>query len=228
MTIKSAIKGALLRVQALLPGHPDRFLRHVTGVIHVGANTGQERALYAAHDLDVIWIEPIPSVFDQLQANIAGLPRQRAIRGLVTDSDGMTYAFHVASNNGQSSSILPFKHHLEVWPHIRYEGTVELTGETLPSILQRHGLDASGYQALVLDTQGSELLVLHGASPMLRAFRYIKVEASDFEIYEGCCLLSDVSAFLAQHGFTELSRHCFAEGAGGGRCFDVVFARRAG
>jgi hypothetical protein len=38
-----------------------RFLRDVTGVIHVGANTGQERFLYRLFGLNVIWIEPISS-----------------------------------------------------------------------------------------------------------------------------------------------------------------------
>lgn len=39
------------------------FLSKGRGVIHVGANAGQERELYAAFGLHVIWIEPIPDVF---------------------------------------------------------------------------------------------------------------------------------------------------------------------
>ena len=38
----------------------DAYLKRVTGVIHVGANAGQERELYASFHLDVVWIEPIP------------------------------------------------------------------------------------------------------------------------------------------------------------------------
>ena len=34
----------------------DVFLKSVSGVIHVGANTGQERDLYAKYHLDVVWI----------------------------------------------------------------------------------------------------------------------------------------------------------------------------
>ena len=228
MTVKSLINRALLRIRSRLPGGPNHFLRHVTGVIHVGASTGQERELYAAHRLDVIWIEPIPEVFAKLEANIAAFPKQRAIRGLVSDFDGTPYSFNVANNNGQSSSIYALKHHAEIWPHVRYERTIEMRAETLPSILQRHAVDRGRHQALVLDTQGSELLVLRGAIPVLADFAYIKVEASDFELYEGCCELSDLSRFLAQHGFSELSRHCFATSPRGGHCFDVVFGRRAG
>ena len=50
------------------------FLSQVSGVIHIGANTGQERHAYAAHD--VIWIEPIPDVFDKLLENIQDFPKQ--------------------------------------------------------------------------------------------------------------------------------------------------------
>ncbi|GMR17054.1 MAG: hypothetical protein BMS9Abin32_108 [Gammaproteobacteria bacterium] len=60
-------------------GNPDRFLRFAGGVVHVGANSGQERDLYALFDLPVLWVEPIAEVFRELQANIAGYPQQRAV-----------------------------------------------------------------------------------------------------------------------------------------------------
>ena len=37
-----------------------QFLADARGVIHVGANVGQERDLYAAYRLPVVWIEPTP------------------------------------------------------------------------------------------------------------------------------------------------------------------------
>lgn len=209
-------------------GHPHHFLRHVNGVIHVGANSGQERDIYDAHGTRVVWIEPIPEVFAKLQANIAALPRQRAIQALVSDLDGKRFEFHVANNQGQSSSILPFKHHADIWPQVRFARTIGLVSETLPTLLSRHSVDLRRYQALVLDTQGSELLVLRGAVELLPSFRYIKVEASDFEVYQGCCTLADLAAFLAPHGFSEISRRCFARRRRGGRCFDVTYARPAG
>ena len=228
MSVLARIKALLLRTKSSLAGDPHHFLRDVAGVIHVGANSGQERDIYDAHGTRVIWIEPIPEVFAKLQANIAALPRQRAIEGLVSDTVGARHLFHVANNEGQSSSILPFKHHADIWPHVRFTRTIELASDTLPSLLQRHSIDRRSYQALVLDTQGSELLVLRGAIELLPSFRYIKVEASDFEVYEGCCTLADLAAFLAHHGFSERSRRCFARRRQGGRCFDVTFARTAG
>ena len=63
------------------------FLRKAKGVIHVDSHWGQERELYAAHGLNVVWIEPIPEVFDRLVGLIAPYANQRALKYLVTDAD---------------------------------------------------------------------------------------------------------------------------------------------
>ena len=89
-----------------LPDNPDTFLARIRALIHVGGNIGQERNAYASLGLSVLWIEPISEVFNELQRNIAGLPRQRALRRLVSDRDGNEYDFHIANNGGLSSSIL--------------------------------------------------------------------------------------------------------------------------
>ena len=204
---------------------PDRFLGDASGVIHVGANTGQERDLYERHRLKVVWIEPIPEVFERLKAHIAGHDRQRALEGLVTDRDDASYQFHVANNEGASSSILELKMHTDIWPTVMYTKTITLQSVTLASLFQRARLDPAEYDALILDTQGSELLVLKGADPVLRGFKYIKTEVPDFESYAGCCQLADIDAFLAARGYRELARHRFAGRAEGGSYYDVVYRR---
>jgi FkbM family methyltransferase len=90
------------------------YLRKVRGVIHVGANEGQERDLHAAFGLNVIWIEPIREVFQVLRDNISELQAQRALNYLVTDEDGKEYEFHIANNGGSSSSILDLSRHKEM------------------------------------------------------------------------------------------------------------------
>src|SRR5665213_2643311 len=72
-------------VKAAEPPDDLFFLAKVPGVIHVGANTGQERDLYQSHGVGVVWVEPIPNVFDQLVKNIAAYPAQRAFKALLTD-----------------------------------------------------------------------------------------------------------------------------------------------
>jgi len=215
----------LRRLRRWFGPDPNRFLRSAHGVIHVGANIGQERALYARHDLDVLWIEPIPDVFEALRKNIAEYPRQRAVQALVTNRDDREYEFHVANNAGESSSILELKQHKDVWPKVAFTKSIYLRSVTLPTLLTREGVDIMRYDTLVMDTQGSELLVLEGATGLLPRFAYVKTEVPDFEAYEGCAQLADLAAFMAARGFAELARNRFASRAAGGNYYDVVYRR---
>lgn len=203
----------------------DHYLRSASGVIHIGANSGQERDLYAQARLPVIWVEPIPDVFEELQANIAGYANQRAIRALVTDSDGAEYSFKIANNGGASSSIFDFADHKDIWPEVHYTSYQTLTGVTLSTLLDRESVDTKRYPALVMDVQGAELLVLKGAGERLSDFYYIKAEAADFESYAGCCTIADLTAYLTSFGFVEQSRTEFASHPNGGRYWDVTWVR---
>lgn len=204
----------------------ESFLSEVSGIVHVGANLGQEAELYSAHGLNVVWVEPIPEVFTQLIDNIRGFKNQRAIQALVTDADDKEYEFHIANNNGASSSILQLKQHKDIWPRVHYTATVLLKSTTLASLFLRENIDAGKYQVLIMDTQGSELLVLRGSLPILNNFKFIQTEVPDFESYEGCCQLSDINEFMIEHGYKELFRRKFATRAEGGNYFDVVYKRQ--
>lgn len=203
----------------------NRFLSRVSGVVHVGANSGHERELYDSFGLRVAWIEAIPEVFAELERNIAGYQGQRAFRALITDVDGKEYQFHIANNSGGSSSIFELKHVTEIWPTLAHINTVTLKSTTLPSLFRSEHIDPREYQALVLDTEGSELLVLQGSVPILSNFEYIKTEVADFEGYEGCCQLAEIEAFMACHGYEEFSRNRFANRRRVGSCFDIVYRK---
>jgi FkbM family methyltransferase len=204
---------------------PDRFLQRVSGVIHVGANTGQERDIYKRHGLRVLWIEPISEVFETLKTNLKEYPLQSALQSLVTDQDNAEYAFHISNNNGQSSSILELKLHKDIWPEVSSIKTVTLRSTTLVSLLRKERIDVNDYDALIIDTQGSELLVLKGAATMLRKLKFIKTEVADFESYERCCQLKDIDQFLKEQGFSEYSRREFAKRPNGGTYYDVTYER---
>lgn len=219
---------ALQAVRQFRQPQPLAFLRHISGLIHVGANTGQERAIYARHNLDVVWVEPIDEVFAQLQANLLGFPRQQAYQALLTDVDRRPVEFHISCNGGESSSILALHLHRDIWPSVEYTRTVLLESLTLETLVECKQLALNRYDALVLDTQGSELLVLRGAERLLSHFRFIKVEVPDFEAYAGCCQLAEVQRFLQWHGFREWSRHKFADHPEGGAYYDIVYRQATG
>ncbi len=92
------------------------YLWKAHGIIHIGANAGQERELYAAFGLYVMWIEPIPEVFEALRLNISEFPKQRAYNYLVAGDDGKEYTLHIADNAGASSSTLDLSKHTAMYP----------------------------------------------------------------------------------------------------------------
>lgn len=209
------------------------YLADCKGVIHVGANSGQERDIYRQHGLAVVWIEPIPSVYDELVANTRGYADHLTVKALITDKDGDAHTFHVASNAGASSSIYELGGHKDVWPDIGYVEKIPMKSERLATALARAGADPKRYDAILLDTQGSELLVLQGAADLLPGIRYVEAEAADFEAYIGCARASDIEAYMASQGFKLIRRRENAKfrnqpearQRGGGSYYKLLFAK---
>ena len=201
---------------------PTRYLRGVTGIIHIGANRGQERHLYAAHDLDVLWAEPAPDVFAELVHNIASHPKQRAVQALVTDRVGERHRFGVASNGGVSSSMLDLHRHREIWPEIAYTGHLDLVSTTVDALVAQ---DGRRFDALAVDAQGAELLVLQGARDTLPGLEAISAEAADFEAYKGGTTVDELVDYLRPQGFRLARRDLMTRRAGVGGYYDLLFLR---
>lgn len=102
----------------------------------------------------------------------------------------------MANNRAGSSSIFPFKDHVKMFPTVQMTHTIELYSATFKTFIRNECIDLQGYDFLVLDTQGSELLILRGAGELLSLFKYVQVEVADFEAYDGCCLANEVDEYL--------------------------------
>jgi FkbM family methyltransferase len=181
------------------------FIKDSKGIIHVGANTGQERDIYAQAGLPVVWIEALQSQFRLLCENIAGCKNQRALNYLIADSDDKSTLFHIANNDGQSSSIFELGDHRKLWPEIDYAQETWENALTLKTVLQRHAVNLDEYDTLIIDVQGAELLVLKGAGDALDKFRFIRAETSDFELYKGGSRLKDLDEYLIPRGFNRVT-----------------------
>jgi FkbM family methyltransferase len=201
----------------------DVMAREVVQIVHIGANTGQERFLYEGRQLAVIWIEPIPSIFKQLQMNVAGMKGQAAYEYLLHEHDDLEIELNISSNNGESSSILPLGEHQKIWPKVSYVGFLKLRTTRFDTMMKKECLKIVDQAALVLDTQGSELLVLRGCGTLLSQFRYVKVEAADFESYVGCCTVDQIDELMENMGFRAQQRNCFAEAPSVGRYYDILY-----
>jgi len=106
---------------------------------------------------------------------------------------------------------------------------IQMTSVTLTTLFKRENIDAKKHRGLILDTQGSELLVLYGAIPLLNEFLYVKIEVADFNAYEGCCQLKDIEKFMHMHNFVEHVKYMMPTNGyhpAGGHYWDIVYKRR--
>ena len=184
----------------------EKILARVPGVIHVGANVGQERDWYAKYDLNVLWFEPNPVAFGELLENIESFPKQRASSYLLTNVDNKFYKLHVTSGQGQCSSIFALSGHLDYYPDITFTHDVDVLGITLDTFVGFYRIDLSKYQFMVLDTQMADLLVLKGATQTLSCIQFVEVETSPLDLYKGGCVEQEIIDFMASQNYKEVER----------------------
>ena len=197
-------------------GHPLGLVREFglrcRGVIHVGANLGQEFDSYRRAGLEsAVYIEPIPEIFAELEKRVSADPRHHAINALCSDRDGEDVEFHVASNQGQSSSILELGTHAVRHPEVTYVGALRLRTATLDHIVfETPSLDPRPLNCLVMDVQGAEAKVLAGAKRTLAQCHSVFTEVSEGGLYEGDARWEEIVAMLKAEGFVL-------------RCLDIHF-----
>jgi FkbM family methyltransferase len=176
----------------------------------------------------MIFIEAIPEISQILKQKTACLKKSVALNYLVTDKDDEMYDFKVSNNRGgMSSSIYDLKDHNKVCGNVCMVRTIKLKSITLPTMLQRENLNIDDYDSLVMDTQGSEFLVLKGAQQIINKFKYIVTEVADFESYAGCGQLKDIEPFMQANNFEEHYRQIQRSTVGIGSYWDIVYRRKS-
>jgi FkbM family methyltransferase len=180
-----------------------------SGILHLGAHTGQEREVYRELGKPVVWVEANPEIFPLLQSNIASIPDHSALCALLGDTDGKEQTFHISNNfEGVSSSVFPFGEYAagerSLWPELdlKMVSTMMLPMARLDTLLAANNLDARDYDFWVLDLQGAEMLALAGAGQSLPHCRCLLAEVSEKEVYRGGAVYQDLQRHLAAAGFS--------------------------
>lgn len=172
------------------------------GVIHVGGNIGQAAESYG--NLNVLWIEPIPNVFNRLQDNIKPYPSQKALNYLISDTDNTEYNFNV-SNQSARSSFLSFTNHHFNDSKFEHTETLTLRSTRMDTLIKKHGINLNDYDVLVTDCQGADYFALNSFGELINHFSYIKSEVMISEIYKGLVNEEYINEFLKSKGFDLIS-----------------------
>ena len=196
------------------------FLKNCRGCVLVGAAKGHERGMFSQYNLNAIFVEARKDV---ISGKIHKNPKFKAFNYLVTDKDDQEYNFYVSSNRGLSSSIYSLKDHKKIWKRVSMVDKVKMRSITLDTLFQKEKLNPEEYDAMVVDVQGAELLVLKGAKNLLKHLTFIMVEVADFDAYDGCVKLPEMNKFMNDNGFIEIDRQLQVKKEGIGSYYDIVY-----
>ena len=177
-------------------------------ILHIGANRGQEVILYNRLGIEGWHIEAIPSVYeDFLLPACKNFSNQHAINALLSNTDGNIVKFNIASNQGQSSSILDFGRHALAYPSIKYIETIDLETKTINTLIS-NGTIPHSIEFLVIDAQGAEAMILDGAQSLLASNSLLgcQIETAVVPLYEGGATFIDICQRLSHFGLH--LRHC--------------------
>lgn len=174
------------------------------GVVHVGADVGQEVGQYFEYGFEkIILIEANPECCAVLLSKFGDDPRIKIFNYAICDRQG-TVDFHIhtsRSGSTEPASILPMKRFKEIVKTLQTTKTISVAAITLDGLFQKHQVPFAAYNFVNIDIQGAELLALHGAKNILASIDVIVSEVNVVEMYENGALEDDVVKFLEEQGF---------------------------
>ncbi len=182
----------------------DLLGRHAATVIDVGARWGMDDAWYRMPPLaKLVGFEPDPEECARL--NRAVRERGDTHHYYVPRALGRqvgTATLHLTAEPACSSLYPPDPAMRERHPALEVTRPVGQRSVALTTLRDWAAAEKVQQVAFIkLDTQGSELDILHGADPLLETCLGIEVEVEFNAIYQGQPLFADVDTYLRQRGF---------------------------
>lgn len=174
----------------------DKYKMNIKGIVHIGAHYGEEIQEYVDNGIQKITVfEPLSKNFDVLADRMKNVNADIQGHQVALGSKKGTAKMFVSSGDGQSSSILKPKQHLELHPDVSFNGTEEVE----VCLLDEYDVGDSNF--INIDVQGYELEVFKGGKKTLEKIDYIYCEVNRDEVYEGNAMVEDMDEFLDAYGF---------------------------
>ena len=105
---------------SLIKTATETFKLTIKGVIHIGANEGQEKNIYKTFNINnILWIEADPKLAQTLNDSINHNDEPGIqVANFAASNVNKQSTFFKTNNNGLSSSILKLKKHKTIFPSI--------------------------------------------------------------------------------------------------------------
>jgi FkbM family methyltransferase len=180
-------------------------------ILDIGSNDGQSSVVFLSQmsKATVIAFEPDPRAIARFKLRKEGQLLNCNItlfEGALSDQDGY---IDFNQSNGKNSNLdwhetgwdlsgsikSPLKH-LSEYPTISFESKIKVRTTTLDAYIKNNDLNFDIIDLAWIDVQGAEKNVLDGAKNTLHKIRYIHMEYSDKEMYEGQMDLDTTLSYL--------------------------------
>lgn len=176
------------------------FNLKVSGVVHVGAHLAEEAQIYESLNwVPVYWVEAQEQHVKVIK-NTLDPKKHKVINAVIWHQDNDELSFNIATNS-QSSSLLDFGSHKQVYPEISILQNVVVKTTTLDTIFKNIVIP----NFLVLDIQGAEYHAIRGLKDNIQLVDYIYTEINKEEVYIGCLKIKDFDNFLDTLGFKRVA-----------------------
>lgn len=172
----------------------EQYESFIKGIIHIGANIGQEIPYYKKLNVPVLYFEPLEEIYNKLLENMIGAKNIKAEK-LAVGSEDKELIIYESTKQGVSSSILKPEDHLRVFPERKFKETkchqVKLDTYFLTNNYE--------YNTLVIDIQGYEYFALQGAVETLKNIDYLLLEVWYKPLYNDTPLKDEIDLFLKEN-----------------------------
>lgn len=181
------------------------FPKDIKGLIQIGASSGQQVKLFIENNVkDMILFEPCDKSYSELEQTVKPYINNANVitSNYVLSNKTEDVKFFIGQNEHNSSllDLHPDRPglHKAINNHDRFEVKKSIT---LDDYIEQNGIDSTIYDFIFMDVQGAEHLVLEGANKTLKHIKYIYLEVSFAEIYDGTLLYKDMVDYLSSLGF---------------------------
>jgi FkbM family methyltransferase len=181
-----------------------------SGILHVGAHVAEESIEYEKYfNVPVLWIEAQPKLCLELK-KILNPKSNTIVEACIFDKNDELLTLNVSSNS-QSTSILNFGTHADVYPDVFVSEKIAVRTKRLDKILE--GREIPDF--INLDIQGTELNALKSLGDLINKVQVIYTEVNKRHLYEGCNLVKEMDEYLKIFGFKRITtRWMFRAGWG--------------